>query len=150
MKSVFNTDTTAESIQRIEALSIETQPRWGKMNAAQMLAHLNVAYDIAYDRIQVKNNALMRFLLKSMVKKMVVSEKPYKQNGPTSKAFLISSEKNFETEKKKLIENIKATEEKGEVYFEGKINQSFGKLTSKEWSNMFQKHMDHHFNQFGI
>jgi len=38
----------------------------------------------------------------------------------------------------------------GALYFEGRESLSFGKLTSKEWNNLFYKHIDHHFTQFGI
>ena len=38
-----------KALARIENLTRETQPEWGVMNAAQMLAHLNVAYEFVYD-----------------------------------------------------------------------------------------------------
>ena len=38
----------------------------------------------------------------------------------------------------------------GEEYFDGKENISFGKLTKNQWNILFSKHLDHHFNQFGI
>jgi hypothetical protein len=44
----------------------------------------------------------------------------------------------------------KDAEEKGPTYFEGKDSNVFGKLTSKEWSHMLYKHIDHHFSQFGV
>jgi hypothetical protein len=45
---------------------------------------------------------------------------------------------------------MKEAQTLGETYFEGKPSPSFGKMTAKEWSNQFWKHMDHHFRQFGI
>ena len=42
-------------------------------------------------------------MLKTFVKNAVVSEKPYKKNGRTAPEFLIKEEKNFETEKNRLI-----------------------------------------------
>jgi hypothetical protein len=39
----------------------------GKMTVAQMLAHLNVTYDLAYDKIQSPTNFFTKILLKLLV-----------------------------------------------------------------------------------
>lgn len=96
-----------------------------------------------------KPNFLMKFLLKTFVKGMVVGEKPFKKNGQTAPQFIIKDERAFETEKKRLIDYIQKTQELGRDYFDGKESVSFGKLTSQEWNNMFYKHLDHHLSQFG-
>lgn len=150
MKSVFTPETSTECIERINQVNKDSQPIWGKMNAAQMLAHVNVAYGIAFDQIEVKNNFFMKLVLKSFIKPMVTNEKPYKKNGPTSPAFLISDERDLEKERQNLILNIKKVVELDQAHFENKINPSFGKLTSQEWSNMFYKHLNHHLTQFGV
>ena len=150
LQNIFTAESTQESIDRLNNLKAGTVPEWGKMNAPQMLAHLNVAYDITYDKIDVKYNFFMKMILKMMVKSTVVGNKPYKKNGQTAPVFVIDDERDFEKEKALLISNIKKTEELGTAHFEGKESPSFGKLTSKEWSNQFYKHMDHHFRQFGI
>ncbi|MBS9739416.1 hypothetical protein JR045_29600, partial [Pseudomonas aeruginosa] len=91
-----------------------------------------------------------KFLQKAFIKNIVVSEKPYKKNSPTGKAFITVAEKNFEVEKARLINYIRTTSEKGIGHFEGKESLSFGKLTGREWNNMFYKHLDHHLSQFGV
>ncbi len=148
--NVFEKSTTTAILKRLEKLKGDTVPQWGKMNAAQMLAHLNVNYDITYGKKEVNNNAFKRFMFKLFLKSAVVSEKPYRKNGGTAPYFIIKGDRNFEEEKAKLINYIKMTEEKGAAFFEGKESSAFGALTSKEWSNQFYKHMDHHFQQFGI
>jgi hypothetical protein len=80
----------------------------------------------------------------------LVNEKPYKTNSRTAPAFIISSEKDFEVEKQKLIANIKETQAKGLSFYEGRESASIGKLTAVEWNNMYYKHLNHHFTQFGI
>lgn len=147
----FTPEVTEKVAQRLANLSNETTPQWGKMNSAQMLAHLNVAYDIAHERVEVKKpNFLMAFMLKKMIKPIVVGSKPYKKNSRTAPMFLIADEREFEQEKTKFINNLKETQEKGEAHFDGKHNPSFGVLSANEWNNMFYKHLEHHFNQFGI
>ena len=150
VKNIFDKSVTDEIQARIEKLSPETQPFWGKMSVDQMLAHCNVSYEMAFENIHPKPNAFMKFILKILVKNTVVSETPYKKNSSTAPAFLIKDEKNFETEKARLKAYITKTQEFGATYFEGKESHSFGALTSKEWSNMFYKHLDHHLGQFGV
>lgn len=148
--SVFKSNTNEQSISRLEKLNPNTKAVWGKMNAGQMLAHLNVAYDMAFDKADVKINGITRFMLKAFVKNKVVGEKPYPKNGQTAPFFLMKEDKDFEKEKQALISNIKQVESKGESWFEGKKSPSFGELTSSEWSQLFQKHIEHHFEQFAI
>ena len=146
----FDPKTTEHFINRIEKLTPETQALWGKMSVAQMLAHVSIAYDMTYGKTVLKYNIFTRGLLKLIVKKMVVGEKPYKKNNSTAPVFLIKDERQFEAEKKILIDYIKLTESKGESHFDGLDNTSFGKLSAKEWSNLFSKHLDHHLSQFGV
>ncbi len=150
MKNIFTKEVTEEVIQRIENLTSETQPIWGKMSVAQMLAHCCVTYEMIYTDKHPKPNAFTKFMLKLFVKKIVVSEKSYAKNGRTAPQFLITDEKVFATEKQRLIDYINQTQKLGATYFEGKESNSFGKLTKKEWNNMFYKHLDHHLTQFGV
>ena len=80
----------------------------------------------------------------------MVNDIPYKQSIPTSPVFIISGERDFEAEKKKLIGNIQRVQQLGREAFEGKENSSFGKLTAQEWNNMLAKHLNHHLQQFGV
>lgn len=151
IKNVFDKAVTDEIISRINLLSIESKPKWGKMDVARMLAHCNVTYTTTFTPEEFKKpNFLMKFMLKSFVKKTVVGEKMYKPNGPTSPIFIIANERDFEKEKALLIANIQKVQNLGATYFEGKENYSFGILTSKEWNNMFYKHLEHHLTQFGV
>ncbi|MCP9767300.1 DUF1569 domain-containing protein [Lacihabitans sp. LS3-19] len=150
LKNIFDKTVSDEIITRIDKLTPETKALWGKMSVDKMLAHCNVTYEMVYDNIHPKPNAFMKFLLKMMVKNTVVNEVPYKKNSSTAPAFIIKDEKNFETEKARLKAYITKTQELGATYFEGKESHSFGTLKSKEWNNMFYKHLDHHLGQFGV
>jgi len=151
MKDIFGQSVSEEIIQRIENLTPQSQPNWGKMNVAQMLAHLSVMYEMIYEPEKFpKRGALMQFLLRLLAKEQVVGTKPYPKNGRTVSAFVISDERDFGVEKKKLIGYIRKTRELGRNYFEGKASHSFGKLTADEWNNMFYKHINHHLTQFGV
>ncbi len=148
--NTFDPKTSEETFKRLENLNYTSKSQWGKMNVAQMLAHLNVTYDLAYDKIQSPANFFTKILLKVLVKPIVVSDKPYKKNSHTAPVFIITNERDFEKEKSIFIDNVKKTEADGVAFFEGKISSSFGPMTAKEWSTQFYKHIDHHFTQFGV
>ena len=150
LPNIFSKPVTDQVIERINHLKPNTQPLWGKMTVAQMLAHCNVTYELIYENKHLKPNALMRFFTKIIAKKMVVGEAPYKKNLRTAPVFLMTESKNFNPEKNRLIDHIKKTQQLGENHFENKESHSFGILTIQEWNNMFYKHLDHHLMQFGV
>jgi len=150
MKNIFNAHDIAEIKARLQHLNHNSQPQWGKMNVGQMLAHLNVAYEMVYDNKHPRPNALVRLLLKLFVKNAVTGPKPYPRSGRTAPAFVMTGEKDFDSEKKRLIDYLDKTQQLGEAHFDGKESHSFGKLTKAEWNTLFYKHLDHHFTQFGV
>lgn len=150
LKNIFTSDVSAEIIDRINKLTPETKPLWGKMSVSQMLAHCCVTYELVYEEDKhPKPGAFMRLILKSLVKKKVTNEAPYKQGSPTAPAFLIKDERQFDAEKARLTAFIEKTQQLGENHFEGKVSHSFGPLNKTQWNNMFYKHLDHHLRQFG-
>lgn len=151
MENIFDAAIAQNYVERIHSLTSETRPKWGKMSVDQMLAHCNVTYEMVYEPEKHKKpNAIAKFILKTFVKSKVVGEKSYPQNGPTGPQFIIKNERNFEEEKKRLIDFIQKTQQLGAAAFEGKESHSFGKLNAKEWSTMFAKHLNHHLSQFGV
>ena len=150
LPNIFQKNVSNQVIERINQLKPNTQPNWGKMSVAQMLAHCNVTYEMVFEDKHPRPNFFMKFILKSFIKKVVVSETPYKHNSGTAPAFLIKETKDFEAEKTRLIGHISKTQELGEVNFDNKESPSFGILNTTEWNNMFYKHLDHHLTQFGV
>ncbi len=149
LPNIFTTEVTNAVIQRFETLTPTTQALWGKMNVAQMVAHCNVTYEMMYENIHPKPNAILKFILKLLVKKKVVDEITYSKDSRTAPQFVIKVEKDFHKEKERLIQYIKKTQELGENYFDGRESHSFGILSKDEWNNMMYKHLDHHLRQFG-
>jgi hypothetical protein len=150
LPNIFTSDVTGSIVNRINKLTSTSTPLFGKMNVAQMLAHCNVTYEMVYDDIHPAPNGFVKFILKAFVKKTVVNEVPYKQNGKTAPQFIITSDKDFEAEKSRLIAYINKTQQLGESHFNGKESHSFGSLSTTEWNNMFYKHLNHHLSQFAV
>jgi hypothetical protein len=151
LPNVFSKEVSDGLIQRVQQLTPDTPPLWGKMNVAQMLAHCNVTYEYLFEPNKYKQpNFLMKWIVKTFVKDMVVNEKPYKHNSPTAPDFKVAAMQDFEREKTRLIGFIGAVQQLGAPAFEGKASHSFGKLSASQWNNMFYKHLQHHLAQFGV
>ena len=148
MKSIFNAADNSEFIDRINKLSRSTPALWGKMNVSQMLAHCQVPIAVALNEIQLKSS-LIGFLFGRIAKKSLVSDEPFKRNLPTFKQARISSEKDFDDEKNRLITLIKRFTNGADVITQ-KVHPFFGPLTDEEWSMLQVKHLDHHLRQFGV
>jgi hypothetical protein len=136
--------------QRIAALTPESRPLWGKMSVSEMLAHVNVAYEMVYTDKHRRPNPIMRWVLKRIVKQRVVGPAPYPHNVPTAPAFRISDVRDFTVERDRLLAYLQQVMNEGPRAFEGRASLSFGPLTASEWNMLFAKHLDHHLQQFGV
>ncbi|MEE9348470.1 MAG: DUF1569 domain-containing protein [Flavobacteriaceae bacterium] len=151
MKNIFDKTVCNEVISRINNLNSKSNPVWGTMTVAQMLAHTNIQYEVIYESDKFpKPNALTRFMLKTFVKETVVGPKPFKRNGRTAPYFIINDSKDFEQEKKRLIDYIILTQKNGVEVLIPRDTKSFGKLSAEQWNNLFYKHIDHHLAQFDV
>lgn len=154
MQNIFDHSVCDAHIARINKLTKETRPLWGKMNAAQMLAHVSKPYEMVcdpnYADTHKRPNAFARFLLKSFLKPIVVGPKPYSKNSRTAPDFVVADERVLEVERRRLVDHINQVQAWGTKYFDGKENHSFGVMTAQEWNNLFAKHLEHHLIQFGV
>jgi hypothetical protein len=150
LPNIFDSLVVTQLKARIEKLSANTPPQWGKMNAAQMLAHCNVTYELALEDIHPRPSAIQKFFIKLFAKGIVTSDKPYPKNSRTAPVFIVADAQDFATQKQRLevyLDKVSAT---GLAAFEGKESHAMGKLTREQWNNMFYKHLDHHLQQFGV
>ncbi len=150
LPNIFTKEVSEKIIQRITNLKHNTNANWGKMSVDQMLAHCNVTYEMAYENIHKKPNAFIKFVLKMLVKNVVVNEKPCAKNNKTAPQFIMKGCKDFDLERKKLMDYVTKTQQLGENHFDNNESHSFGILNKTEWNNMFYKHLDHHLTQFGV
>lgn len=150
MKNIFDPAVVAEIKERVNKLTPETKPEWGKMDAPKMLAHCNVTYEMCYEPERFKVGGFKKFILKKLVKPVVVTDKVYRKSSPTAPQFIIKSDKDFDAEKQRLFDYLDKTAGIGKDQFEGKESVSFGKLNSNEWNTMFYKHLNWHLTQFGV
>jgi len=147
VKNLFDPAVKKEIIDRTNKLTPASQRQWGKMDVAQMLAHLQVPMGVALGTHTVKGNWLMKLIL-PLFKKNLYDEKPCKHGLPTDKTFVMTGLlKDFEKEKSSLLNAINSFAEPNMI---NEKHPVFGKLTKEQWSKATWKHIDHHLKQFGV
>lgn len=147
IKNLFDSSVKQEIIDRINKLTPQTKQLWGKMNVAQMLAHIQKPIGIAYGTHKPKGSFLLR-LIGPLFKSKLWDEVPYKQSLPTDPTFvMLGQEKDFEREKAAVIEMVNRFSENTVV---GEGHPIFGRMTKENWSKATWKHLDHHLRQFGV
>lgn len=150
LQNIYSPTVQQQLADRVRLLRADTKANWGKMTAAQMLAHQNAMFKIALDDDQKRPNAFLRFLLQTMVKKKLINDEPYKKNDRTAPEMVIHHQPDFKQELDKVLAHLKTVQTIGAKGFEQRLHPTFGAFSAKEWSNLFYKHMDHHLNQFGV
>jgi hypothetical protein len=147
MKNLFDPEAYNEITARLNMLAPQAERKWGKMDAAQMLAHCSEPFKISMSDKKIPR-PFVSYLFGWVARRMVLADKPYKPGLPTGKELIIKDERDFETEKKKLGSLIQEFYSKPE-----KVGQHphpfFGKFTKEEWGKSMYKHVDHHLLQFG-
>ncbi len=149
MKNLYDQAVYEEIGTRIQLLSNQTERKWGKMNVAQMLAHCCEAFKVPLSNRPMKR-MLLGYLIGGLLKSKLYNESPWKRNLPTAPNFIIKEQRDFETEKKRLLELIEAFYTRGPQNSGLYPHPLFGKLNSEQWGKSMYKHMDHHLQQFGV
>ena len=148
MKNLFEPVAVNEVISRIDRLQPTTQRQWGKMDAAQMMAHCSAALDMACGQINPPRVLIGR-LIGPFVKPIYTNEKPFSKNSPTDKKLVVSDQRDFLREQERLKRCVRQFHQVGEVKCTRHPHPFFGALTPQDWSRGMYKHLDHHLRQFG-
>ena len=93
-KSLYASEVYENCQSRIGQLTPETQPQWGSMTAAQMLAHCAEIQEVSNGK-ELKNTPFIVKLFRSMIRNMVVNEKPYPKNTKTHPQYLQTKDCDF-------------------------------------------------------
>jgi hypothetical protein len=148
--SVFESATTASLHERLDRLSTESTPQWGKMNVSQMVTHCCIPYEILYEGRKLTVNPVLRLFARLFLKSMMTDTSLPKRSAITAPEFIITHHTDLNAERTRLKAFIQRVEKDGIAGFEGRIHTLLGPLTAGQWSNLLYKHIDHHLRQFGV
>lgn len=145
-------ETDLETVlSHLNKLTAETKPAWGKMSAQRMVEHLTDTL-----RIATAENPQELLIPEDKVERMVAflySDKPMAQNMEVPFAKEGTPLRHEELEL--------AIDEFVDVYLEFQelftqdpelktVHAYYGPLDYEQWNLLNQKHLTHHFTQFGI
>ena len=110
------------------------EPRWGKMTAAQMLAHCSVNMQRAVGEVVPEKGALTARLMGRLVKPMVFrNEDPLRKNSPTAKSLIVADDRDLGKEREQLSRLIDKFAAGGAAGCAKNPHSFFGKMTPEEW-----------------
>ncbi len=149
MKSLLETNALAEALQRLEQLSPETKGQWGKMDVAQMMAHVSNGLELAMGEPKPPRS-LMGRLIGNFFKTKAFDDSPLPRNTPTDNSIRVTEPKLFLEEKARLSALLAKFNEGGVARVTNHPHFFFGSLTPEEWGKLQYKHLSYHFGQFGV
>lgn len=150
MKSLFEAATLEEATARIARLRPDSERQWGKMNAAQMLAHCAATMEMAVGLTFPPRRFVGR-LIGPLVRKAVIAKgEPFRRNSSSDKSLIIREDRDFETERQRLIGLLERFTARGPEGCTKHPHSFFGRLTPAEWAMFMHHHLDHHLRQFGV
>jgi hypothetical protein len=149
-------DRDRESINaRLDKLRPDMKPRWGRMNASQMLAHLGDSMRMALGEMSVTRRNFhfgipLRYPpLKQMVVYGLLAGIPFPKGAPAAPEIIARSAEDWEAERealRALVQRAQATPED----YQWAEHFIFGPFSRDVWGKLGYKHFDHHLRQFGV
>jgi len=147
MGSILNEADRTELVNRLRSLSASSNRRWGSMDCAGMLRHLQLSAQMALAELQVPSvnkRAFQVFPLKHLILYVL----PFPKGAPTAPGLKPGDATSFEEERGVLLELFERIGT-GPTEGAGPEHPLFGPLTWREWGVVTYKHADHHLKQFG-
>lgn len=142
--------TVVERFQRrVEALSAETRPRWGRMVPAEMLDHLSNSMEIGMgERVAAP---LLPSWLAACVRPFGMLPLPIPHGLPSTDEFLARPSADLNDALARFSDTLRR--------FHRTVlgnpglrhgHPAFGALSRLQWAELQRRHIDHHFKQFGL
>lgn len=146
-KSMSNASARQELLERLEHLTPHATPRWGRMNASQMLAHLTDWMLMASgDLATAPRKGMIRY---PPIKQLLIYWLPWPKSPPTAPELISRTPSEWNAERAAVRHCVESFEQ---VYLKGTFPEhpAFGRMTPRAWGVLGYRHMDHHLRQFGI
>lgn len=148
MKSIFETNTRAELINRINLLNENNKAQWGKMSVYQMLKHCTLWEEMIQGKQKYKRVLMGRIFGRMALKTVLKDEAPLRHSTPTLPELIIKEKDgDISAQKKDWISRIEEYANFSNTDF---IHVFFGKMTKEQIGQMAYKHTDHHLRQFNV
>lgn len=150
MQTLFDQKVHQEILTRIDLLTENSQPKWGKMDVGQMVKHCQMPLLVASGKMELTEKAgILKKMVFKLYKPIMYNDKPWPESVSTPKDFKITEPQIFETERDHLKTTVKEFHEKA-LNMHWPKHPYFGSFSTDQWGRMQFKHLDHHLRQFGV
>jgi hypothetical protein len=150
MSTIFQSEIKEKALERLAKLKPEQKPLWGKMNAVEMVSHVNDTLKAPLG--DIKPEPLGNFFMHTLGKFMVLNL-PFPKSAPTHPEYNKHTKGRkpdaFDIEKQNFALLINRVHNSKEGSLAGE-HPNVGKMSHDDWGKLMTKHIDHHFRQFGI
>jgi hypothetical protein len=147
MRSLWQPETRASVLRRIEQLTPDHRAQWGRFTAPLVLAHLSDSLRMAFGDLPTRSKRLP--LRHPPLKQFVIYWLPVPKGVPTAAELIARAPGAWDTEMaecRALIERF-GREAPERAWPD---HPAFGTMTARRWGVITFKHMDHHLRQFGV
>jgi hypothetical protein len=146
MNSLWNETDRKAMLGRIESIAADARPRWGKMTAGAMLAHLTQSMKMACGEIHCRTKQLpFRYF---PLKQLIVYLLPFPKGSPTAPELLEGADIPAEQSKAELRRLFSEFASRNGTHWPE--HPAFGTLTESQWGVLSYRHLDHHLRQFDV
>lgn len=148
-KNIFNENTAKAIAIRVQALKPDSKARWGSMNSAEMLFHLNLCNaEIFESAPSAEKTTVKQYLLRILALYVAPDFKKNIQGDPGKDTKGKIGPSCFQEQKARCIALIRRfPSHYGDIQIS---HIAFGNLSKKQWGVAIFKHVDHHLRQFGV
>jgi hypothetical protein len=146
--SLYTPEVYDRCLARLDRLAEDTKPGWGTMTPAQMLAHCAEVQEVANGSRELSGTPLPLKLLGPLIRRAVVSDRPYPKDARTHPQYRQREERDFDAEKQRLLSALEAFRRAEDA--PPARHPLFGTLDHDERGRSSYKHLDHHLRQFGL
>ncbi len=149
MKTLWNPDSRTALIARINRLTPEIRPLWGRMNANEMVAHVTQGMRMGLGELETKpRKTIFRYW---PLKHLFVYWIPFPKSAPAPREVVTRGKELAEWNNG--VAELRATFDRfagRELNAMWPVHPVFGELSGKAWGALGWRHLDHHLRQFGV
>lgn len=153
MRSLWRTGDRRALAARLERLTPDRAPRWGRLTAPQMIAHLIDAARLGLGEVETprRNRGWSHVLRFPPAKQLFVYLLPFPRHAPGPRALFATPPSDWTGDLatlQALMERLAAQA----ADWQGPLpsHPYFGRLSVRAWGVLGFKHTDHHLRQFGV